>query len=263
MFLDRRFVDAASGKVTQWPRLEALLAFVREGDIVVVPQGLARRKPRRGGSRPELTLANPNADWSPCVEAFESFVALTLQDEGLVVSEAVKFPVTRQTAKAAYAETQTHGFEVDLVAASASRLVLATVKSFLGSRGVVADQVKGLSAELRANRLYAMINDPVVRVAVLEGASKRYGYSRDQIQFRLYVGKFAGGKSGEHERRIREWCDTQIIGSGPIKVFGLQEVAKVARRVAASKTYRDNPALVAIKVLEAAHMLTPLSPDDV
>ena len=36
MFLDRRFVDAASGKVTQWPRLEALLAFVREGDIVVV-----------------------------------------------------------------------------------------------------------------------------------------------------------------------------------------------------------------------------------
>jgi hypothetical protein len=31
MFLDRRFVDAASGKVTQWPRLEALLAFVSEG----------------------------------------------------------------------------------------------------------------------------------------------------------------------------------------------------------------------------------------
>ncbi len=32
MILDRRFVDAASGKVTHWPRLEALLAFVREGD---------------------------------------------------------------------------------------------------------------------------------------------------------------------------------------------------------------------------------------
>jgi hypothetical protein len=29
--------------------------------------------------------------------------------------------------------------------------------------------------------------------------------------------------------------------------------------VAGSKTYRDNPALVAIKVLDAAHMLTPLS----
>jgi hypothetical protein len=46
MLLDRGFVDAASGKVTQRPRLEAL-AFVREGDIVVVHRGLARRKPRR------------------------------------------------------------------------------------------------------------------------------------------------------------------------------------------------------------------------
>lgn len=49
------------------------------------------------------------------MEAFESFVALALEGEDLFVSEAVKFPVTRQTAKAAYAETQTHGFEVDLV----------------------------------------------------------------------------------------------------------------------------------------------------
>jgi len=29
----------------------------------------------------------------------ESFVALTLEDEGLVVSEAVKFPVKRRTSK--------------------------------------------------------------------------------------------------------------------------------------------------------------------
>src|SRR6266516_1780005 len=100
------------------------------------------------------------------MEAFESFVALTLEAEGLVVSEAVKFPVTRQTAKAAYAETQTHGFEVDLVAARADRLVLATVKSFFGSRGVVADAVMGWS-EQRFTRLYALLNDPVVRDAVV------------------------------------------------------------------------------------------------
>ena len=31
MFLDRRFVEAASGKVTQWPRREALLAFAHLG----------------------------------------------------------------------------------------------------------------------------------------------------------------------------------------------------------------------------------------
>lgn len=189
------------------------------------------------------------------MEAFESFVALTLEEEGLVVSEAVKFPVTRQTAKAAYAETQTHGFEVDLVAARADTLVLATVKSFFGSRGVVAEQVMGLG-EPRGNRLYAMINDPVVRDALLACAAARFGYPPGRIELRLYVGKFAGDKTGEHERRIRDWCACQVVGSGPIRVFGLKEVATAARRVADSKTYRDNPALVAIKVLEAAGMLT-------
>lgn len=196
--------------------------------------------------------------YGSAVEAFESFVALTLESEGLVVSEAVKFPVTRRTAKAAYAETQTHGFEVDLVAARGDKLVLATVKSFFGSGGVVAEQVMGVG-EPRLNRQYAMINDRVVRDAVLTGASRRFGYSPDQIQLRLYVGKFAGDKTGVHESRIREWCASQVVGGGPIRVYGLREVATAARRVASIKTYRDNPALVAIKVLEAAaHMLTSL-----
>ncbi|WP_407343341.1 hypothetical protein [Pengzhenrongella phosphoraccumulans] len=195
------------------------------------------------------------------MEAFESFVTLALEAEGLVVSEAVKFPVTRQTAKVSHVETQTHGFEVDLVAASAKRLVLATVKSFLGSRGVAAEHVIG-EAEPRASKRYAMLNNPVVRDAVLEGASRRYGYSPDQIEFRLYVGRFAGEKTGSHESRIRAWCGAQAIGAGSVRVFGLQEVARAARRVALSPTYRDNPALVAIKVLEAAHMLTPLPPSE-
>ena len=38
------------------------------------------------------------------MEAFESFVALTLEVEGLVVSEAVKFPAKRQTKTPAYEE---------------------------------------------------------------------------------------------------------------------------------------------------------------
>lgn len=81
------------------------------------------------------------ATYDPAVEAFESFVAIALETEGFVVSEAVKFPVKRKTGKAAYAEEQTHGYEVDLVGARRDRLVLATVKSFFGSRGVVADHV--------------------------------------------------------------------------------------------------------------------------
>ena len=60
MILDRRFVDAASCKVTQWPRLEALLAFVSEGDIVGGALGLARRNlddlRRLVCSRPRLVV---------------------------------------------------------------------------------------------------------------------------------------------------------------------------------------------------------------
>jgi hypothetical protein len=75
------------------------------------------------------------------MEAFEAFVAVALEGEGLVVSEGVKFPVKLRTGKAAYAEMQTHGYGVDLVGAPADALVLATVKSFFGSRGMVPEQV--------------------------------------------------------------------------------------------------------------------------
>ncbi|WP_263091695.1 hypothetical protein [Curtobacterium sp. RIT-PI-V] len=44
-----------------------------------------------------------------------------------MVSGALKFSVRLQTRKAAYAEFQTHGFEVDLVGARHDRLILATV----------------------------------------------------------------------------------------------------------------------------------------
>ncbi|MGH3534658.1 MAG: hypothetical protein ACRDQG_08085 [Pseudonocardiaceae bacterium] len=191
------------------------------------------------------------------MESFESFVALALEDEGLVVSEAVKFPVTRQTARISRQEIQTHGFEVDLVGARAGKLVLATVKSFLGSRGVVAEHVTGQGGPPTAQRLYALLNDPVVREAVLNAAAHRYGYRLDQVELRLYVGRFAAPKKGDHERAIREWCTAQRVGAGRIRVVGLVEVATIARRVASRKQYRDNAALTAIKVLDAAGMLRP------
>ncbi len=53
------------------------------------------------------------------MEAFEQFVALAMEAEGIVVSSAVKFDVQRTTAKAAYTEKQTHGYEVDVVGARA------------------------------------------------------------------------------------------------------------------------------------------------
>jgi hypothetical protein len=197
------------------------------------------------------------------MEAFESFVAIALEAEGLVVSPSVKFPVTQKTRRADYDEWQTHGYEVDLVGARADRLVLATVKSFLGSRGVVAEHVMGTSSDVAARKRYAILNNPVVRRTVVKEAAKLYGYSMRQIDLRLYVGRFAGPAHGTHESQIRLWARGQRVGAGSIRVFALQDVVGRVRDAASHKQYRDNSVLVTMKVLEAAGMLTETLPEEV
>lgn len=82
----------------------------------------------------------------------------------IVVSSSMKFPVTRRTKKRSSEEFQTHGYEVDLVGANSERRVLAFVKSFFGSQGVIADDVCG---EGRGAGLYRLLNDPVIREGVI------------------------------------------------------------------------------------------------
>ena len=184
------------------------------------------------------------------MEAYEAFVALGLESEGFVVSDALKFRVTRQTTSG----LQTHGYEVDLVGARADGLVLASVKSFFGSQGVYASHVAGTHAKPAFNKRYALLNDSFIRDAVVSLAAERFGYTLDQVEMRLYVGKFAG-KRGSNEEAVRDWCATQRVGAGPIRVFGVNEVVEQVRGVAASSQYRDNAPLVAMKVLEAAGVL--------
>ncbi len=69
-----------------------------------------------------------------------------------------------------------------MVEARQDLLVLASVKSFFGSRGVVAEHVMGTVADPRGNRGYAMLNNTDVRSQILEGASKRFGYDEGRIQ---------------------------------------------------------------------------------
>ncbi|WP_188744741.1 hypothetical protein [Agromyces bauzanensis] len=144
---------------------------------------------------------------------------------------------------------QTHGYEVDLVGANSERLVLATVKSFFGSRGVVADHVMGVSGY---TSWYALLNQFDIRDGVVTEACARFGYAPEQTEMRLYVGKVAGGTN---EARIRAWASTQEIGGGPIQVIGATEVVSKVREVARSKQYRDHPVLATLKVLDAAGAL--------
>jgi hypothetical protein len=236
----------------------------RTGDVrPAAPEGhrLARRAgrgwPHGSGPRPSVCPCDtdqPRPTESP-MESFEQFVAVAMETEGLVVSEAVKFPVQRKVSKLAREETQTHGYEVDLIGARADHLVLATVKSFFGSRGVVAEHVMATGGSPRSRRLYMLLNDPVIRTSVVAAAAKRYGYTRDQVTLRLYVGRFAAPASGTHEAAIRAWAARQKVGSGAVEVFGLSDVVDLVRKAAASKTYRDNPVLVTMKVLDAAGLL--------
>lgn len=193
------------------------------------------------------------------MEAFEQFVAVALEAERLVVSPAVKFRVQRRTKKASCDEFQTHGYEVDLVAARADRLVLATVKSFFGSQGVVAEHV--VDKNSKHGKRYMLLNDEEIREGVMNAVCKEYGYKAGQVQLRLYVGKFAAPKTGTHEAAIREWCAGQHVGAGPIEVFGVEDVVAQVRRAAAEKQYRDNPVLVTMKVLQAAGLLSPAPPN--
>src|SRR4051812_34098369 len=144
------------------------------------------------------------------MEAFESFVALALETEDLVVSEAQKFDFQRQTTSG----LQTHGYEIDLVGARADQLVLASVKSYFGSRGVPADHLMGEAARPDLNKRYALINDVELRAAIVGAAANRFGYALQQVRLRLYVGRFAGARPGEpsYEHRIRDWCATQTVG---------------------------------------------------
>lgn len=186
------------------------------------------------------------------MEAFESVVALALEAEGFVVSSAVKFPVRRRTAKQAREEFQQHGYEIDLVGARNDELVLATVKSFFGSRGVTAAHVMGKAKTSRFNNLYRILNDRELQEGVLTAASDRYGYPKSQIGLRLYAGRFAAPKKGANEEAVREWAAKQKVGSGQIKVFNVAEVTESVMTVAESKQYRDSAVLATIKALAAA-----------
>jgi hypothetical protein len=207
----------------------------------------------------------PGAGWRyrAGVEAFRVVCGHCFGSRGFVVSGSVKFPVRLKINPVAGPKEKTHGFEVDLVGARADGLVLASVKSFFGSGGVVAEHVTGATANVRARKLYRLLNDVTIREKVIAGAAERYGYQQSQVQLRFYVGGFAGPVQGTDKAKVEQWCSEQHAGAGPIAVYGVGDVVERVLRAATAKQYRDNRVLVAMKVLQAAGRITLPLPEDI
>jgi hypothetical protein len=162
----------------------------------------------------------------------------------------VKFFVRRKTLKAAYEEFQEHGYEVDLVGARGDRLLLAEVKSYLGSRGVNRQGFRGIADEAKRTDygLYKLLNDPDLRSVVISRAREQYGYDASRVEMRLYVGKFAAGH--------KDIVTSHLAGlSPPVRVVPLKEVVDRLVELAGRKTYTDDPVVMTVKALAASGRL--------
>ena len=188
------------------------------------------------------------------MEGFEHVVKVALESEDLIVTSNLKFPVKRQTRKTNHAEFQTHGYEIDLVGARRDRLVLASVKSFFGSRGVGLQGFRGLADESKKTRYagHLLFNSEDIRRGVIAKAAELYGYDESEIELRLYVGKFA---NADAKMKVTEHLAQIHAGAGPVKVYDLEAILDKVMEVAKSKTYVNDPVVALLKALKHAHRL--------
>ena len=194
------------------------------------------------------------------MEAFEQVVKVFLEAKGYVVTSNVKFPVRRKTKKVRYDEYQTHGYEVDIVAARYDSLILGSVKSFFGSVGVNRQGFRGIADSSRPThfRNYTIFNEHEIREGILLEAEKRYGYPRSQIQFCLFVGRFKAGD----ETIITNHLSGIAAGAGPIRVVNLRSMVEGLLEAAQSKTYYNDPVVVTLKALKGAGVQLNLPKDE-
>lgn len=187
------------------------------------------------------------------MEAFEHVVKLYMESKGYLVSSNIKFAVRLKTRKKAYAEHQTHGYEVDIVAAREESLVLGSVKSFLGSIGVSKQGFQGIADESKRTDFggYRIFNDSEVRNGIIEGARDRYGYQRASIRIVLFVGKF---KTGD-QQIVQDHVNSMVDDGVSMKVVGLEEIMDGLMLEAQSRTYINDPVIMTIKALDAAGRL--------
>jgi len=107
------------------------------------------------------------------MESFEHLVKVFLESQYYVVTTNIKLPVRKRTKKVQREEYQTHGHEVDIVAAKSDSLLLGSVKSFFGSKGV----------SRKAFRVTTDEPDGSYLAAASYGDMKVYGSYDDRVYF--------------------------------------------------------------------------------
>lgn len=192
------------------------------------------------------------------MEGFEHVVKVAMQADKLIVASNLKFPVKMKTRKTSADEHQTHGYEVDLVGARNGKLVLASVKSFFGSEGVGKKGFAGLLpvSHPKQESLYKMFNIPELQRGIITAACDQFGYSPDQVELRLYVGKF---RSQAIQDEITSFLKHPRAGLQPVTVIGLEEILDKVLEVVRSKTYINDPVVMTLKALKHAGRIAPFS----
>jgi hypothetical protein len=203
-----------------------------------------------------MSLAAVSLKEAQGVESFEQLCKVALEAEHFVVTGNVKFFVRRKTRKVAYDEYQEHGYEIDLVGARGDQLVLAEVKSYLGSHGVNRQGFRGLADETKATFFdrFKLLNEPQLRAEVCARACEQFGYKSHQLKYRMYVGKFANS----HESAVREHLAKM---DPPVQVVGLNELVERLVSLASKRTYVDDPVVMTVKALATAGRLTGVKRD--
>lgn len=189
------------------------------------------------------------------MEGFENVVRLYMERRGFVVATNVKFKLAKKTKKQERDEVQTHGYEVDIVAARANQLLLGEVKSFFGSAGVQRKSFAGLASKTNSDELarYRLFNDADHREQLIAEACKRYGYELSQVRVALFVGHFKRGDEDDITRHLKSLSTK----GGPIEVYGPKAIAAdLMTSVLADGTYADDPVVSTLRLLEEVGVLS-------
>ena len=181
------------------------------------------------------------------MESFEHVVKVYLESSGYTVSCGVKFPVrmrTKAKTKDGTKHYQKHGYEVDIVAARHGQLLLGSVKSFFGSRGVNRQGFRGIADRSRRTHFqrYMMFNRLKLRNAILHRASEIYGFPMNQIRLALFVGKFLAADKEDVEA---------YLSKRGIDVIGPDVIVEQLLTLIGNRTYVNDPVITTLRLLHS------------